>query len=62
MSICGTVRYSDVSLNQPKFTHYRLVIKQVESINSILVYFQLYSLDEVIERSITDSPESYLKV
>ena len=62
MSIGDTARYLDVSLNQPKFTHYRLVIRKVDSIASYLVYFQLYSLDEVIERSISDSPESYLEV
>ena len=62
MSIGGTARYLGVPLNQQKFTHYRLVIKKVYSIDSYLVYFQLYSSDEVIESSISDSPESYLEV
>ena len=62
IAIGGTARYLDVPLNQPKFTHYRLVIKKVDSINTYLVYFQLYSLDEVIESSISDSSESYLDV
>ena len=62
MAIGGTARYLDIPGNQPKFTHYRLVIKKVDSIDSYLVYFQLYSLDEVIERSSSDSPESYLEV
>ena len=63
MSIGGTARYLDVPLIQQKFTHYRLVIKKVYSIDSYLVYFQLYSLEEVvIERSISDSHESYPEV
>ena len=60
MAIGGTTRYLNVPLNQPKFTHYRLVIRKVDSRNSYLVYFQLYSLDEVIEMSISDSSDSYL--
>ena len=62
MAIGGTTRYLNVPLNQPKFTHYRLVIRKVDSRNSYLVYFQLYSLDEVIEMSISDSSDSYLPV
>ena len=62
MAIGGTARYLDIPGNQPKFTHYRLVLDQVSSIKSHLVYFQLYSLDEVIERSVSDSSESYLEV
>ena len=62
MVIGGTARYLDIPGNQPKFTHYRLVIKKVTSINSYLVYFQLYSLDEVIEIYTPDSDESYLEV
>ena len=62
MSIGGTARYLDIPGNQSKFTHYRLVVKKVDSMNSYLAYFQLYSSDEVIERSSSDSPESYLEV
>ena len=62
MAIDGTTRYMNVPLNQSKFTHYRLVIRKVDSINSYLVYFQLYSLDEVIEMTIADSSDSYLEV
>ena len=62
MAIGGTARYLDVPLNLPKYAHYRLVIEKVDSINTYLVYFQLYSLDEVIEMSIPDSPDSYLEV
>ena len=62
MILDGTTRYFNVPLNQPKFTHYRLVIRKVDSRGSNLVYFQLYSLDEVIEMSISDSSDSYLEV
>ena len=62
MAIGGSARYLNIPGNQPKFTHYRLVLDRVSSINSHLVYFQLYSLDEVIERSVSDSSESYLEV
>ena len=62
MAIDGSVRYLDVPLNQPKFTHYRLVIRKIDTRISYLVYFQLYSSDEVIEKSIPDSPDSYLEV
>ena len=62
VAIGGTTRYLNVPLNQPKFTHYRLVIKKVDSIHSYLVYFQLYSLDEATEMSISDSSDSYLEV
>ena len=61
-AIGGTTRYSDVPVNQSKFTHYRLVIRKVDSRYSYLVYFQLYSLDEVIELNISDSSGSYLEV
>ena len=62
MAIGGIARYLDIPGDQPKFTHYRLVIRKVSSLNSYLVYFQLYLLEKVIERSISDSPESYLEV
>ena len=62
MSIGGTARYLKIPLNQSKFTHYRLVIRKVDFINSYLVYLQLYSLDEVIEMSISNSPDSYFEV
>ena len=62
MAIGGSVRYLDVPLNQPKFKHNRLVIKKVDTMHSYLVYFQLYSLNEVIEMSISDSPDSYLEI
>ena len=61
-AIGGSGKYLAVPVNQPKFTHYRLVIKKVSTRNSYLVYFQLYSLDDVIELSIPDSPGSYLEV
>ena len=62
MAIGGTTRYLNVPLNQPKFTHYRLVMRKVDSRVSYLVFFQLYSLDEVIEMSISDSSDSYFEI
>ena len=61
-AIGGTARCLDVPLNQPKFAHYRSMIEKVDSINTYIVYFQLYSSDEIIERSISDFSESYLDV
>ena len=58
--IAGTVKYFDVPLRTAlSYQYYSLQITGVESRNSYLSYFQLFSLDEVIEMPIS-SDGSYI--
>ena len=60
--IAGTVKYFDVPLRTAlSYQYYSLQITGVESRNSYLSYFQLFSLDEVIEMPIS-SDGSYINV
>ena len=58
--IAGTVKYFDVPLRTAlSYQYYSLQITGVDSRNSYLSYFQLFSLDEVIETPIS-SDGSYI--
>ena len=60
--IGGTVNYSDVPFRTSvSYQYYSLEITQVNSRNCFLNYFQLFSLDEVIEMPIS-SDGSYINV
>ena len=60
--IAGTVKYFDVPLRTAlSYQYYSLQITGVESRNSYLSYFQLFSLDEVIEMPIS-TDGSYINV
>ena len=58
--IVGTVKYFDVPLRRAlSYQYYHLDITEVDSRNSHLNYFQLFSLDEIIEMPVS-SDGSYI--
>ena len=58
----GSVKYFDIPLRSAlKYVYYLLLIDGVDSRNSHLTYFQIYSLDEIIEIPIF-SDGSYINV
>ena len=58
--IAGTVKYFDVPLRAAlSYQYYHLEILEVDSRNSHLNYFQLFSLDEIIEMPVS-SDGSYI--
>ena len=60
--IGGTVKYFDIPLSLAlNYLYYSLVIDRVDSQASSLTYFQIYSLDEVIEMPIS-TDGSYINV
>ena len=60
--IGGTVKYFDIPLRSAlNYMYYLLLIDGVDSRNSHLTYFQIYSLDEIVEMPIS-SDGSYINV
>ena len=59
--IGATVKYFDIPLSLAlNYMYYSLLIDKVDSMASNLTYFQIYSLDEVIEMPIS-SDGSYIR-